>query len=98
VEQPPKRLLDQVRDAIRLKHCSIRTEESYAAWIRRCILFHDERHLNESGLRPLDVAATLAPRVTRLRRRLATPPLDSLRNPRPFPHLPSSPKRGILRP
>jgi hypothetical protein len=29
MEQCPKRLLDQVRDAIRLKHSSIRMEESY---------------------------------------------------------------------
>ena len=35
-----KKLLDQVRDVIRLKHYSIRTEESYVDWIRRYILFH----------------------------------------------------------
>ena len=28
-EQRPKELLEQVHDAIRLKHCSIRTEEAY---------------------------------------------------------------------
>ena len=33
------RLLDQVRDVIRLKHYSIRTEQSYLGWIRRFILF-----------------------------------------------------------
>ena len=42
--QPPKKLLDQVRDTIRLKHYSIRTEEAYADWIKRFILFHDQRH------------------------------------------------------
>ena len=36
-EQRPKKLLDQVRDAIRLKHYSIRTEEAYVNWIRRYI-------------------------------------------------------------
>ncbi len=49
MEPPPKKLLDQVRDAIRLKHSSIRTEEAYADWIKRFILFHDKRHPNEMG-------------------------------------------------
>jgi len=38
------RLLDQVREKIRLKHYSIRTEQVYLDWIRRYILFHDTRH------------------------------------------------------
>jgi hypothetical protein len=38
VSQPPK-LLDQVRQAIRLRHYSPRTEESYVGWIRAFILF-----------------------------------------------------------
>src|SRR5437773_11213447 len=38
------KLLDQVRDVIRLKHYSIRTEQSYIDWIRRFILFHGKRH------------------------------------------------------
>ncbi len=45
----PKKLLDQVRDALRLKHYSIRTENSYVHWIRRYILFHNKRHPNEMG-------------------------------------------------
>jgi hypothetical protein len=47
VRQP--RLLDQVRDVIRLKHYSIRTEQSYLHWIRRFILFHGKRHPREMG-------------------------------------------------
>jgi integron integrase len=43
----PKKLLDQVRDAIRLKHYSYRTEETYVYWIRRYILFHNKRHPQE---------------------------------------------------
>lgn len=39
-----KKLLDQVRDKIRLKHYSYRTEESYVSWIKRYILFHQKRH------------------------------------------------------
>jgi integron integrase len=38
------RLLDQVRDKIRLKHYSLRTEQAYVDWIRRFILFHGKRH------------------------------------------------------
>ncbi len=47
--QPKKKLLDQVRDVLRLKHYSIRTEESYLNWIKRFILFHHKRHPLEMG-------------------------------------------------
>ena len=43
-EKHPPKLLDQVRDAIRLKHYSIRTETCYVDWIKRYILFHNKRH------------------------------------------------------
>jgi integron integrase len=43
------RLLDQVREGIRARHYSRRTEESYVAWIRRFILFHGKRHPKEMG-------------------------------------------------
>ena len=43
------RLLDQVRDVIRLKHYSIRTEETYIGWIKRYIFFHDKRHPKDMG-------------------------------------------------
>lgn len=46
--QPPK-LLDRVRERIRFKHYSIRTEDSYVQWIRRFILFHGKRHPSEMG-------------------------------------------------
>jgi site-specific recombinase XerD len=45
----PKRLLDQVRDALRLKHYSYRTEQAYVGWITRYVLFHSKRHPNEMG-------------------------------------------------
>ena len=41
------KLLDQVRDVIRRKHFSIRTEQTYIDWIKRYILFHGKRHPNE---------------------------------------------------
>ena len=44
---PPRKLLDQVRDALRVKHYAYRTEESYIQWIRRYILFHNKRHPKE---------------------------------------------------
>jgi integron integrase len=46
--QPP-RLLEQVREVIRLKHYSIRTEQSYIGWIKRFILFHSKRHPRDMG-------------------------------------------------
>jgi len=48
-EHRPKKLLDQVRDAIRLKHYSYRTEQAYVGWIKRYICFHDVRHPSEKG-------------------------------------------------
>ena len=44
MEERPKKLLDQVRDAIRLKHYARSTEQSYVYWIRKYILFHGKRH------------------------------------------------------
>ncbi|MEW6444483.1 MAG: integron integrase [Pseudomonadota bacterium] len=46
--RPPK-LLDQVRDRIRTKHYSIRTETQYVHWIRRFILFHGKKHPMDMG-------------------------------------------------
>jgi integron integrase len=43
------RLLDRVRESIRTKHYSIRTEQAYVDWIRRFILFHGKRHPLEMG-------------------------------------------------
>jgi len=45
----PRLLLDAVRDVIRLKHYSIRTEEAYINIVRRFILFHHKRHPREMG-------------------------------------------------
>src|SRR5262245_44664870 len=38
------KLLDRVRDRIRTKHYSLRTEHAYLTWIRRFILFNNKRH------------------------------------------------------
>jgi len=43
------RLLDQLRDQIRLKHYSIRTERVYCEWVKQFIRFHNYRHPEEMG-------------------------------------------------
>jgi len=45
----PKKLLDHVRDVMRLKHYSLRTERCYWDWIARFIRFHGKRHPKEMG-------------------------------------------------
>ena len=45
----PKKLLDRLRDRIRLKNYSYRTEKTYVGWVRRYILFHNKRHPQEMG-------------------------------------------------
>src|SRR5215475_9169694 len=47
---PPKpKLLDQVRQAVRTRHYSPKTEESYVHWIKRFIFFHNKRHPAQMG-------------------------------------------------
>ena len=60
---PPRKLLDQVRDAIRVLHYSYKTEESYLGWVRRYILFHGKRHPRELG--SAEVTAFLSDLATR---------------------------------
>jgi integrase len=48
-EPPPRKLLDRVRDAIRVKHYSYKTEKTYVQWIKRYIFFHNKRHPQEMG-------------------------------------------------
>jgi len=54
---PPK-LLDQIRDRIRTKHYSLRTETQYVQWIKRFILFHDKRHPQEMGAAEVEAFLT----------------------------------------
>jgi Phage integrase, N-terminal SAM-like domain len=56
--QPPRKLLDQMRDVLPLKHYSIRTEEAYVDWVRRYILFHDKRHPQEMGIPEVEAFLT----------------------------------------
>ncbi len=48
------KLLEQVRDRIRAKHYSFRTEESYVGWIRRFILFHHKTHPAQMGAKEVE--------------------------------------------
>ena len=46
---PEPKLLDHLRDRLRVRHYSIRTEQAYVDWVRRYILFHGKRHPPELG-------------------------------------------------
>jgi len=54
----PPRLLDLLRQAIRVRHYSIRTEETYVDWVRRFILFHGKRHPRELGVQEVTAFLT----------------------------------------
>ena len=51
------KLLTRVREAIRTRHYSLRTEQAYVHWIRRFLRFHGLRHPQEMGA--AEVAAFL---------------------------------------
>lgn len=61
LEPRPPRLLDQVRERIRLRHYSIRTEQAYVGWIRRFILVNGRRHLRELGAKEVEALLTRLP-------------------------------------
>jgi len=46
---PPVPLLQRVRERIRVRHYSIRTEQAYCDWIKRFVIFHGKRHPSELG-------------------------------------------------
>ncbi len=54
----PINLLDRVRNKIRLKHYSLRTEQTYVDWIKRFILFHGMRHPSELGAEEVEAFLT----------------------------------------
>lgn len=49
IPNPKAKLLEQVREVLRVKHYALRTEEVYILWIKRCIFFHQKRHPREMG-------------------------------------------------
>jgi integron integrase len=58
VAPTPPKLLDQVRDKIRVKHYSIRTETQYVQWIKRFIFFHGKRHPRDLGAAEVEAFLT----------------------------------------
>ena len=52
--QRPPRLLDVLREQIRVRNFSIRTEQAYADWVKRFILFHGKRHPKDMGAAELE--------------------------------------------
>src|ERR1044072_3664741 len=58
IPKPKARLLDQVREVIRVKHYSIRTEEAYGQWIKRFVFFHGKRHPREMGAEQIEAFLT----------------------------------------
>jgi integron integrase len=58
MEHRPKKLLDHVRDTIRLKHYSLHTEASYVTWIKRYILFHNKQHPNQMARAEIEAFLT----------------------------------------
>jgi integron integrase len=53
-----RKLLDQVRDRIRFKHYSLRTEEAYLHWVKRFVLFHHKRHPRDMGAAEIEAFLT----------------------------------------
>lgn len=47
--EPKSKLLEQMREIMRLKHLSYRTEQAYISWTKRFIVFHDKRHPKDMG-------------------------------------------------
>lgn len=78
------RLLDQLRERIRLLHYSLRTEEAYVCWARAFIRFHGLRHPAEMG--KAEVEGFL----------LYQAELDSLKGPKSRPARPSVPGRELM--
>jgi hypothetical protein len=53
-----KKLLDQYRDAMRVRHYSYRTEVTYISWVRQFILYHKKRHPREMGVDEINTFIT----------------------------------------
>jgi Phage integrase, N-terminal SAM-like domain len=57
MEHRPKERPDQGGDPIRLKHYSIRTEESYVSWMKSYIFFYNTRHPNDMASAAIEECA-----------------------------------------
>ena len=52
------KLEDQIRDTMRFKHLSFKTEESYVGWYRRYVLWHGKKHPSEMGAAEVEAFLT----------------------------------------
>jgi len=52
------KLEDQLRAVLRLKHYSLKTEESYTGWYKRYVLWHGKRHPAEMGAAEVEAFLT----------------------------------------
>ncbi len=55
---PAPKLLIRLRDHLRTRHYSLRTEATYMDWVRRFILFHDKRHPQDMGAAEVEAFLT----------------------------------------
>jgi integron integrase len=61
-----KKLLDIMRDKIRLKHYSLKTENTYIYWSKKYILFHNKRHPKDMGKEEIEQFLTHLAKVQNL--------------------------------
>jgi len=54
----PKKLIDQLREAFRVKQSSLSTQRTYLYWTRRYVLFHNKRHPAEMGMPEIEAFLT----------------------------------------
>ena len=57
-ENPPRKLLDQMRDILQTQHYSSRTENAYVFWAKRFISFHHKRHPKDMGAPEIEAYLT----------------------------------------
>jgi len=57
MEKQPK-LLDQLRNMLRLKHRRLSTEKAYVNWVKQFILYHNKTHPREMGSKEVQAFLT----------------------------------------
>ncbi len=50
---PPKKLLDVVREILRLKHYCYCTEQAYLDWMKRYLVYHNKKHPRDMGVQEI---------------------------------------------
>ncbi len=86
--KPVPTLLEKVREVLRLKHYSPKTEESYLPWIRQYLRYHKLRHPRELGGKRSRIFWLTCDTATAIHPTLLIPPLT------PRPHTTGTPARS----